>query len=91
MSDTKPSARAMAAAEAIVGDAYFITTFAERLAHYIDQEMPAHDELLAACKLVIDTAGVWRPNLASLIPEATLEEVSKALALAEPEQKENER
>jgi len=84
--EPKPSDRAMAAAEAIVGDAYFITTFAERLAHYIDQEMPAHDELLAAVKAAdtfLADSAIATPRIRE--HEALSRLLTSALVLAEPE------
>jgi hypothetical protein len=88
MNDTKPSERALAAAEHLDG-AFAFYNKANRKAEFaaiIDEHCPAqpgHDELLATCKLVIATVAVWRHgNAWLLIPEHTVKQVSAALAAA---------
>ena len=98
--EPKPSERAMAAAQMLT-ERNLLSVHAHpihgtlgvypipEVAAIIDQHLAAHDELLAACKLVIATVRVWRHEDANLlIPEHTVKGVSQAVALAEPGEKE---
>ena len=83
--DTKPSARAMAAAQALDDIGFLGDSYVEDYAAIIDQEMPGYDELLAVTKEL--TAVVRASHCACERCERILGRAAAAVALAEPEQK----